>query len=141
MGVATLTEQPDLFTLPVLPYAGTSGHGGNGASKERALRDDATGKTTKRQQQTLDLLWNAGPRGLTGHELGEICGWNSGQTSGALSILHKAGRIERLAGVRRGKSSVYVSPEWVGDRETERRGKHALKPGSTCWNCGVHLDG
>lgn len=136
-----MDEQPDLFSVPVLPYAGTSGHGGNGASKERALRDDSTGKTTERQRQTLQVVWGSGARGVTGHELGAILGWNSGQTSGCLSILHKEGLIERLANVRRGRSSVYVMPEFLGNRDVESRGQHADKNPWKCWNCGVDLEG
>jgi len=135
-----MNDQPDLFSVPILPYAGTSGHGGNGASKERALRDDSTGKTTERQRQTLQVVWGSGARGVTGHELGAILGWNSGQTSGSLSILHKEGLVERLANVRRGRSSVYVMPEFVGSRDVESRGRHADKGPWTCWNCGVDLE-
>ena len=132
-------EKPSQASLPHLPYKGTSGHGGNGASRERAMRDDATGQTTRRQQWVLDRLWGAGPRGLTGHELADISGWNSGQTSNALSILHKEGRIARLRDERRNKSGVYVRLEWVGDRATEHRGQHAPKIPPLCPNCGYDL--
>jgi len=144
---STPEEQPEtlwsLFeaeaALPHLPYKGTSGHGGNGASRERAMRDDATGQTTKRQQYVLDRLWGAGPRGMTGHELADLTGWNSGQTSNAFSILHKEGRIARLRDERRNKSGVYVRWEWVGDRATEGRGQHAPKIPPMCPNCGYDL--
>jgi hypothetical protein len=111
----------DLFTLPVLPYAGTSGHSGSDTSKSRALLDDATGKTKQRQQTVVTALSNAGPHGMTWKELAHRYGWHHGQASGALSVLHKEGLICRLS-ERRDRCKVYVIPEYVYDRQTEKHG-------------------
>jgi hypothetical protein len=44
-----------------------------------------------------------------------------GQASGALSVLHKEGRIARLT-ERRNRCAVYVLPEYVQGRETSPHG-------------------
>ena len=125
-------QEPD---LPVLPYAGTSGHGGNGASKARALSEDSFGITTRRQKEAYLAVADAGFDGLTGNELCRIMDWNTGQSSGALSNLHGGGFLSRLK-ERRNKSGVYVLPSLVMGRETERKGSHGHK---FCPNCGHDL--
>lgn len=100
------------------PYAGTSGWSGSDTSRERALRDDTDGTTTQRQADVLALLTERRWAGATYAEVGRYLGWHHGQASGALSVLHKAGRIARLATVRRGRCAVYVMPDDVGDRST-----------------------
>jgi hypothetical protein len=110
---------PTLFdqsATPVLPYAGTSGHAGGGPSRERAERDDRSGATTVRQQAVLDDLRRRGADGATWNELGERLGLHHGQVSSALSNLHRDGQLVRLT-ERRRRSSVYVLPEHVNDRE------------------------
>jgi hypothetical protein len=106
----------DEFEEPFLPYGGTSGWSGSEASEDRAERDDADGTTSERQRAVLLLLARAGAPGLTWFELAEIRGWHHGQASGALSVLHKVGRISRLA-ERRGDSHVYVLPNYVLGRD------------------------
>jgi hypothetical protein len=49
--------------------------------------------------------------------------WHHGQASGALSTLHKEGRVARLAEERRTKCAVYVLPEHVGERPTAAHGR------------------
>lgn len=116
-------DMVDLFGGTELPYAGTSGYAaGSSASEARARADDATGATTKRQRGVLSILAHAGPDGLTWAEVAEFFGWHHGQASGVLSVLHKAGRVARLGPPRRHRCSVYVLPEFVGDRETEPHG-------------------
>lgn len=120
---------------PILPYAGTSGHGSNGASKDRAIREDADGTTTLRQGVTLSFLRQKAEWGATWKELGEAMGWHAGQSSGVLSVLHKERVIVRLKN-RRDRCSVYVMPEYVHGRETSPHGSHVPK---LCDNCKAHL--
>jgi len=108
----------DLFDLPELPYAGTSGWSGSSTSRNRAIEADKSGKTRDRQQQVLTLLANAGGHGMTWQELSTETGWHHGTASGALSVLHKTDRIARLT-EKRNKCKVYVLPDEVNERATE----------------------
>lgn len=117
--------------LPVLPYAGTSGHGGNGPSKDRAAREDSTGVTKGRQRVAMNYLRQEQGSGATWKELGDFFGYHAGQSSGCLSVLHKEGFIVRLK-QRRDGCSVYVLPKYVYGRETSTRGSHAQKLCERC---------
>lgn len=118
---------------PSLPYAGTSGWSGSDTSRERAVRDDKTGVTGRRQAKLLGILAERGNEGITWRELSQITGDHHGTASGALSVLHKEGRIDRLT-VRRGRCKVYVLPEFVNGRQTESHGRS-----KSCPNCGHEL--
>lgn len=121
-----------MINQPLLPYAGTSGWSGSDSSRERAKTQDADGTTGLRQSQTLFYVRNQTERGLTWKELSEITNWHHGSSSGALSVLHKAGILVRLT-QRRNRCAIYVTPEYVNGREiAERKVK-------TCKNCGHHL--
>lgn len=120
------------FSLPVTPYAGTSGWKGSEASRDRAIEDDADGTTGKRQKQTLVALGEAGIRGLTWKELSEITGWHHGQSSGCLSVLHLENMVARLT-ERRNRCSIYVLPAFVNGRAIAERKKN------TCKHCGGEL--
>lgn len=50
-----------------------------------------------------------------------------GTASGTLSLLHKAGQIDRLAGKRNGQK-IYVLPLYVGGRLTEAQGRAKRLP-------------
>ena len=126
-----MNEELD-FSLPVIPYAGTSGWKGSDASRDRVIEDDADGTTSKRQKETLVSLGAAGIRGLTWKELGEIYGWHAGQSSGCLSVLHLEGMVARLK-ERRNRCSIYVLPAFVNGRETSERKTN------TCKHCGGEL--
>lgn len=104
--------------LPVLPYGGTSGWSGSDTSKERAERADKTGATGANQKRTLSLLMFSRNEGLTWRELSSMTGWHHGTASGALSVLHKAGLIARLA-ERRERCAVYVALDFVNGREIQ----------------------
>ena len=118
--------------MPATPYAGTSGWSGSDTSKERAIREDADGTTTKRQEETMCALFDSGLTGITWSELANLYGWHHGQASGVLSVLHKEGHIVRLK-ARRNKSAIYVLGNYVNGREiSERKVK-------TCGNCGHEL--
>lgn len=65
-------------------------------STARAIREDATGATTRRQRDVLQALLTAGETGLTWRELADKLSLHHGQASGALSGLHRAGVIFAL---------------------------------------------
>ena len=120
--MSDLTDLPTLFDnpepeLPILPYGGSSGWSGSATSKERAEEADRNGSTSLRQAQTEWLVHRAGIDGLTWKDLSERTGWHHGTASGALSVLHKCGKIARLA-ERRDKCQIYVLPENVLGRPT-----------------------
>jgi hypothetical protein len=121
------------LTLPVLPYAGTSGWRGSEASRDRVFTDDLNGTTLLRQRVALKRVWDQEFRGLTWKELGEIENIHAGQSSGALSGLHKAGLIVRLK-EKRNRCSVYVAPDYIRDREVSE-----FKKQDTCKHCGGKL--
>lgn len=114
-----------------LPYAGTSGWSGTDTSKTRATTSDTSGATARTQQYILDLLSLRGPMGVTWKEVSDLTLWHHGTCSGALSVLHKDGKIARLLETR-ARCRVYVLPIHIGDRETDSQGR---KP-KPCPNCG-----
>lgn len=68
----------------------------------------------------------AGSRGLTVSEARVRLGnAHHGTVSGHLSMLHKHEEIARLADVRRAGCKVYVHPDYVENRETEKQGRGA----------------
>ena len=101
----------------ILPYNGSSGWAGSNTSRARAEHADRIGITTQRQQATLKHLIDAGSDGLTWRDLSALTGEHHGSTSGALSNLHKAGVILRLADTRN-RCAIYVTPDCVQGRET-----------------------
>ena len=123
--------------MPELPYAGTSGYSGTDTSEDRARTADSNGKTGKRQKEALMYLWMQYEEGATWKEIADALGLHHGSASGVLSVLHLAGKIERLAATRN-RCKIYVIPEYVAGRKTElHRGKKSAV--HHCWNCGVNL--
>lgn len=123
---------PPYVNDAVLPYGTrnpSSGFSGTDTSEERARLQDADGTTARRQRAVYNLLWAAGKYGATWKEIADETGWHHGQASGALSNLHKVGRISRLS-ARRSRCKVYVLPEFVNGRETE---SCAARRRSTDW--------
>lgn len=100
----------------------TGGWAGSDASHDRALAEALDGTLSKRQAVIVTMLGNVGPSGMTWLEVAARTGWHHGQASGALSTLHKIGRIARLQD-RRDRCHIYVLPEHVGDRETRPAGR------------------
>jgi len=91
---------------PSLPYNGKSGHvAASKTSTARALYEDASGVTGKRQIAILEALETA-EFGKTWSELGNDLNLHHGQISGALSVLHNAGRVFALRR-ERNKSQIY----------------------------------
>ena len=116
-----MTETTFIPYVPATPYGGTSGWSGSDTSRvSEADRRHA-------QYATLVLVAIRQGYGVCWYELADYYGWHHGTASGALSTLHKSGRLARLAetrlppGGRRG-CKVYVLPEWVEGRETEPHG-------------------
>lgn len=128
--MASTTKQ-----LPLTPYNGTSGWSGSDTSAVRALNDDKSGATGKRQRETLEWLEHMATIGGTWKELAAEFGWHHGQASGVLSVLHKEGLIVRLKESRQ-RCKVYVAPKFVFARSTE---PYQPNRGQTpCPNCGWH---
>lgn len=121
--------------LPFMPYAGTSGWSGSDTSELRARSEDANGTTAKRQRIVLDYARQQQSLGITWKDLADLFGWHHGQASGALSVLHKAGELDRLAETR-SRCKVYVLPRYVNDRPTE---PHKSNRPHVCPNCGTDL--
>lgn len=126
-----MTQNPQEFN-PELPYNGTSGWSGSETSEARARKQDVDGTTTKRQKDALMFLWEQHENGCTWKELAEAFGVHHGSASGVLSVLHLAERIERLA-LTRNRCKIYVMPEFVAGRETEKRKQKC------CPHCGGNL--
>ena len=101
-----------------LPYAGTSGWSGTDTSRDRALRDDNDGTTSRRQRWVVAALASSRTDGMTWRELAALGGMHHGQASGVLTVLHKAGKICRLT-EKRNRCRVYVLPECTMGRDTE----------------------
>lgn len=113
---------------PELPYGSdddrTSGFAGSETSEARAREADQSGATGHRQMQAMWALEAAGIKGLTWRELGDEIGLHHGSASGVLSVLHKAGQIDRLA-EKRNRCKVYVLPHNTGGRAIEKQGRTA----------------
>lgn len=117
-----------------LPYNGTSGWSGTDTSEERAKENDTYGKAAQTQAFVYRyLLWHQ-TNGGTWKEIADASGWHHGTVSGALSVLHKEGKIARLT-ERRNRCRVYVHPAYVNERDTDSQGR---KP-KECPNCGHSL--
>lgn len=115
--VAGTSSTPDDAALP---YAGTEGYAGSDTSRERAIKEAISGTASKRQRYLLILAERAKERGVTVADVRDTS-LHHGRVSGALSVLHKVGKLSRLTETR-GKCKVYVLPQYVGDRPTEPHG-------------------
>lgn len=108
---------------PVKPYRTadgerTVGWSGSDTSHDRAKRPSAAAN----QIVALRMLFESRSTGITVKDLREEKVPHHGSASGALSALHKAGKIARLR-ESRDRCKVYVLPEFVNGRETESQGK------------------
>lgn len=109
------------YQLPILPYAGTSGHSGSETSRLRAVEADRSGVTQARQQAVLELIQHNNYHGVTWKEVADTLNLHHGSASGSLSVLHKAGRIVRLKETR-DKCKIYVLDRYRNDRPAEGYG-------------------
>lgn len=118
-------NQPNLFDdqepsdEELLPYAGTAGYVNQPASKDRANREAATGEATERARQVLHTL-HQHPAGLTYQQVGDLLNLHHGQSSGALSILHKNGAVFMLH-QKMNRCHLYVHSDWRGKYEDVER--------------------
>lgn len=143
-----MTDEPDLFNLPELPYAGTSGFSGSETSEARARREDQDGTTSRRQAAALTILRSRGSEGCTWKELADALGVHHGSASGALSVLHKQERIARLK-EKRSRCKIYVDLDFINGRESEPHGgsmkagngKHREEPMLTERQADILIDG
>lgn len=110
------------MSIPLLPYAGTSGWSGSETSRERAETEDSDGTTTRRQSAVIRFLAEKGALGATWKDVATTLHWHHGQASGALSVLHKEGKIVRLVD-RRNRCAVYVLPQHQMDRKSSPHGR------------------
>jgi hypothetical protein len=113
----------ELIEQPALTYAGTSGWSGSDASRERAHRDDKSGRTAGVQHEVLATALRHGSIGVTIAELrGYFPQHHHGSLSSALTNLHRDGRLARLV-EQRDRCSIYVVPDAVNGRETRAAGR------------------
>lgn len=102
-----------------LPYDGTHGFvRGSDTSRDRAMREIASGAVTERQKSVLQIL-EARPEGLTWQELGLILGLHHGQISGVLSVLHKVGAVAHLTD-KRNRCHPYIAASHIPIYPAER---------------------
>jgi hypothetical protein len=100
----------------------TAGWSGSDASRDRAISDERTGRGKQVRERAWEVVRLGGLDGATWREVGEALSVHHGSASGALSNLHKAGKVERLK-ERRGGASIYVLPHAVNGRETSPHGR------------------
>jgi hypothetical protein len=81
---------------------------------------DSSGETGTLQQRALAMLARVREHGLTSREFGLLIRKPHQTYSSVMSVLHKAGLVERLT-ERRTESEVYVLPEFVDGRTTAPR--------------------
>lgn len=105
------------------PYNGSSGWSGTSTSEARATERDTTGKTGQIQWKVMNRALGRGPQGITIDVLrASLPDEHHGTLSGALSVLHKAGKLARLTEVRNG-CKVYVAPQFTLGRPCEPHGR------------------
>lgn len=112
---------------PMLPYPDedgtmTGGWSGSETSHERAKTEARNGTLQQRQQEVLNMVARKRFAGATWREVSSTLGLHHGQASGALSNLHKGGRVVRLT-QKRGKCAIYVYPEYVEGRSVAPYGR------------------
>jgi len=124
-----MTEQ---MSLPYVQQGQrSSGWSGSDTSRNRARVNDSTGITSKRQAETISAMRVRRYDGITTPELIDVLNFTNdgkpvhhGSASGVLSNLHKTERVCRLVDTRFG-CKIYVLPEYVYDRTTEKQGRNA----------------
>lgn len=84
-----------------------------GSRKQRA---QASELTELRQKATLELVHSTGQHGVTVAEVMATLDLGHGQSSSALSHLHRRGQAKRLKERRNGQE-IYVLPKYVGERK------------------------
>lgn len=90
---------------------GTGGWSEDGASRDRAVREALDGTFSERLRKIRDLAYEMGVVGITFKDVDEQLGTHHGQSSGALTNLHKQGALYRMTVYRRDRCSVYIHPD------------------------------
>lgn len=83
---------------------------------------EKTYESSSLQGQILEQVAATGADGLTAAEARAVFGKHHGAVSGAMSVLHATGKIERLS-ERRSNYKIYIDPAHVGNRRTESQGR------------------
>ncbi|QCW22618.1 hypothetical protein SEA_PIPERIS_60 [Microbacterium phage Piperis] len=91
---------------------------GGSADASRDLERDQHAAFTDQQAAVLALAYDAGPTGITGHDVQVATGWGDSSKSRALSNLLRDGKLARLS-EKRDRGSVHVLPEHVNGRDLE----------------------
>lgn len=91
---------------------------GQNSEASRDLALDQHVRFEDQQSVVLALAFDAGARGITGHDVQVHTGWGDSPKSRALSNLLRDGKLIRLA-EKRDRGSIHVLPEHVGDRPVE----------------------
>jgi hypothetical protein len=95
-------------------YWGTAGWQDAAAqspSREKAIREASDGTLSKRLSRVLDFAYRQGTLGITFKDVDDALGTHHGESSGALSNLHKQGLLFRLTQYRKPgqpRCSVYI---------------------------------
>jgi hypothetical protein len=120
-----MSQYADGEQLGALPYStagwypGGSGSAGSETSAEREHREDTGGITGQRQAEVYNFIRACGPKGATVGDVEDVFHVHHGVASGALTRLHRAGKLERLAEARNGMH-IYVTPGYAQGRARSR---------------------
>lgn len=77
----------------------------------------------KNQTPALELVGESGAHGVTWIDISSKLNLQQGSATSALSKLHKAGYVTRLANEKRANASVYVLPENANGRPVAEQGR------------------
>ncbi len=94
-------------------YNGTAGWqdtASQSPSRENRIREASDGTLSKRLQDVLDFAYRQGTIGITFKDVDSRLRTHHGQSSSALSNLHKQGQLFRLTDYTRNRCSVYIHP-------------------------------
>lgn len=105
-------------------YPNGIGHSGSETSEEASKR-----VTGERSQQVYNLVSNSKHRGLTVSEVQQALRIGHGSASGALTRLHRAGHIVRLAHKRNGQQVYMVEAFSAGREQSPYRPNVAYRDG------------
>ena len=87
-------------------------------SRETAIREASNGTLKTRLHAVLMLALGAGTVGITFKDVDAELRTHHGKSSGALSNLHKQGKLFRLTEYRRDGCSVYIHPDYASRFES-----------------------
>ena len=102
-------------------YWGTAGWQDTAAqspSRETAIREASNGKLKTRLNEVLSLALSVGTVGITFKDVDAELHIDHGKSSGALSNLHKQGKLFRLTEYQRNGCSVYIHPDYASRFES-----------------------